>query len=101
MPEHYVKKCVHGTVVEQCRCPSPAKTVTTVPCPGWSACQYKVQEDPGRYTGYVPYFDCPRCGRHRLEASLGIKYVAENQTASYIVGITCEKCGWNSDLGKP
>jgi len=29
---HFVKRCEHGTVVAQCRCPGP-KTATIVPCP--------------------------------------------------------------------
>lgn len=33
MAEHYIKKCVHGRVVSQCRCPDYNKPVTTVPCP--------------------------------------------------------------------
>jgi len=69
---HFVKKCVHGTIVEQCRCPfqSESKHVTTVPCPPWSSCKDWFEEHSGRHVGYVPYFDCPRCSRHRLDYRL-------------------------------
>lgn len=29
---HFIERCIHGTLVSQCRCPGP-KTVRTVPCP--------------------------------------------------------------------
>lgn len=30
---HKISKCKHGTVVSQCRCADPNKTVTIVECP--------------------------------------------------------------------
>jgi hypothetical protein len=31
---HFREVCIeHGLVVRQCRCPSPSKTVRSVPCP--------------------------------------------------------------------
>ncbi len=32
MQGHYRSECIHGRVVEQCRCPGP-KTVRVVDCP--------------------------------------------------------------------
>ncbi len=32
MSLHYIKQCIHGTLVEQCRCWGQ-RTVTIVPCP--------------------------------------------------------------------
>jgi len=33
MSTHYAVQCIHGTIVSQCRCPSPSKHVTIVDCP--------------------------------------------------------------------
>lgn len=35
---HYIDRCEHGTVLGQCRCPSPDKTQRTSPCPGPPIC---------------------------------------------------------------
>lgn len=32
MSAHFIKKCVHGIVLSQCRCPSADKRVEIVPC---------------------------------------------------------------------
>lgn len=32
MSVHFIKKCVHGDVISQCRCPSADKRVEIVPC---------------------------------------------------------------------
>ena len=32
MSEHYIKKCVCGKVLGQCRCPGPKKEITVDPC---------------------------------------------------------------------
>lgn len=38
MSSHYIDRCEHGTVLGQCRCPSPTKTQRTSPCPGPPIC---------------------------------------------------------------
>lgn len=32
MASHYINRCVHGTLMGQCRCPSPDKAQNTVEC---------------------------------------------------------------------
>jgi len=32
--DHFIKRCRHGTLVTQCRCPHKDKRVITVACPG-------------------------------------------------------------------
>lgn len=60
---HFIEKCFHGTVGGQCRCPSPQKTVKTIPCP--DNCPLKeqpVNEDMpvGTVVDEAPADDSPR-----------------------------------------
>lgn len=43
MAGHYVKKCTHGVIVEQCRCIGTRETII-VPCPKWCAKNHQQQD---------------------------------------------------------
>ncbi len=42
---HFRSECEHGVVVDQCRCPGPAKRVEIVECPDFCVKKTEESED--------------------------------------------------------